>query len=88
MIPFVEMLAEPPAFGEIAHKSLREEAFSSAVGGPLKLLVALRHVFEEILHPEQSVVSIKHRECIPWSGKKAAESVRRCRESDFRRVSQ
>ena len=70
------MFAEAAALGKVSHEPFREEAFGPSVGGPLELLVALRHVFEEILHPEQRVLSIRHRECIPlsWGGKRRNRS--------------
>ena len=60
-IPLVKMFAKALALGKVSHEPLGEEAFGPAVGGPLELLVALGHVFEEILHPEQRVLSIRHR---------------------------
>ena len=69
----MKVFAEPPALGEVAHESLSKEGFGPAVRRPLELLVALGHVFEEILHPEQSVLSIRHWKCHPWSGEISGE---------------
>jgi len=55
-----EFLAKPAAFLEVADQGLGEKGFGSPVGRPLELLVALRHVFDQVFHPEQGVLPIPH----------------------------
>jgi hypothetical protein len=56
----LEFLAKLLAFGEVDQERLGQVGFGSSVGGPLELLVALVHVVEEILHPEERAASVSH----------------------------
>jgi hypothetical protein len=55
----VELFAEASAFGQIHHQGLCQERLALSLG-PLELLMATVHVFEQVFHPKQGVLSIPH----------------------------
>ena len=57
----MQLLAEASTFGQVDEERLGQEARRWAVGGPLELVVAAIHVFEDIFHPQQGCTPISHQ---------------------------
>src|SRR6516162_8539760 len=56
-----QLLAEPLAFHQVAEHRVGEERLGPPVRGPLKLVVTMVHVFDQVFHPEQGVPPVSHR---------------------------
>ena len=73
------LLAEAAAFGQVDHHRVGQVRRGRAVGGPLELLMALVHVVEEVLHPEERVSSVSHHASHLWLRPRRLPSRRRRR---------
>jgi hypothetical protein len=59
-----ELLAKFLALVQVTQQGLGQEGLRGLVAGPLELVVAPRHVFDQVFHPEQRVTPISHREVL------------------------
>ncbi len=71
-----EFLTEATAFGKVPDHRFGEKRLGTDVAGPLKLLVAPGHVFDQILHPEQRIATVSHRGVVPDSSLRIGGIVR------------
>jgi hypothetical protein len=62
--PGAELFAELLALTQIAQEGLGQKSLGRSVAGPLELVVAPRHVLDQVFHPEQCVTPISHRQTL------------------------
>ena len=55
-----ELLAKFLALVEITQKCVGQKHLGRPIAGPLELVVALRHVLDQVFHPEKRVAPISH----------------------------
>jgi len=64
-LSLAKLLANSLALGQVAEQGIGEERLSRAFAGPLELVVAMRHVIDQILHPDHHVFAVRHG-CAPF----------------------
>lgn len=82
----LELLAQLAALGEVDQHRVRQKRLGSPVGCPLELLVAPRHVIDDVLHPKERLLTIPHK-WFPFPGM-SGMSATRCpvlRQSPYQR---
>jgi hypothetical protein len=55
-----ELLAQLLALAEVAEQRIGQKRLRLAIVGPLELVLASRHVLDQVFHPEQCVATISH----------------------------
>jgi hypothetical protein len=74
-----ERFAQLLALIQVADECIGQKHLGLTVAVPLKLVVAARHVLDQVLHPEQRVPPISHDKVLlhatcPESGKRSSRS--------------
>src|SRR5207237_4073646 len=59
--PGTELLAQLLALTQVTQEGLGQEGLGGSVVGPLELVMAPRHVLDQVFHPEQRMTPISHR---------------------------
>jgi hypothetical protein len=55
-----ELLAQLLALVQVSQERISQKRLSLSIAGPLKLVVAPRHVLDQVFHPEQCIAPISH----------------------------
>jgi hypothetical protein len=71
-----ELLAQLLALGQVADQSIGQKRLRLAIAGPLELVLASRHVLDQVFHPEQCVATISHHRVFPHSNEIARRIAR------------
>jgi hypothetical protein len=71
-----ELLAQLLALGQVAEQSIRQKGLRLTIVGPLELILAARHVLDQVFHPEQCVATISHHRVFPHSNEIARRIAR------------
>jgi hypothetical protein len=55
-----ELLAQFLALAQVSEQGVSQKGLGLSIVGPLELVVASRHVLDQVFHPEQRVAPISH----------------------------
>jgi len=59
-----KLLAKLLALVQITQNRIGQKHLGRPIAGPLELVVALRHVIDQVFHPEKRVAPISHGEVL------------------------
>ena len=60
-----ELFAQLLALAEVAEQRIGQKRLRLAIVGPLELILASRHVLDQVFHPEEGTLSISHCVLVP-----------------------
>jgi hypothetical protein len=68
-----ELLAQLLALAQVSEQCIGQKRLGLSVVGPLELVVASRHVLDQVFHPEQRVAPISHHRVFLHSNEIASQ---------------